>query len=58
VKTDRYKAKYLNFYSTCLKKCAETYYFQQIVNINHVKYLNDGKSANIKIKKNEKNENI
>jgi len=31
--------------------CAETYYFQQIVNINHVEYLNDSESANIKIKK-------
>ena len=40
------------------KKCAETYYFQQLVNINHVKYLIGSKSANIKRKKLKKNKNI
>jgi hypothetical protein len=38
--------------------CAETYYFQQLFIINHVDYLIGGESANIKMKKNEKNKNI
>ncbi|MHC4323476.1 MAG: hypothetical protein ACYSUX_04290, partial [Planctomycetota bacterium] len=55
---DRNKVVYFISTQFACKMCAETYYFQQLFIINHVDYLIGGESANIKMKKNEKNKNI